>query len=520
MKDFVNPFPKLCEDYANRFDVASDNNDIQTIRNLLSESEDFLTKHLDAIYAPLYYCMGTSYGNLRTHGYSIESDETELPLEKKDASLERELYCFRHCLELLDDSELSKEEFKPYVIGLKLQVYTNYANALENCGRRAAAMKFYRKVLEIDPKFGMAEGNIGRALQHYSALVHDSGHMAYLNHFAYNYLKSSLNNADVHEAARIHFERCINSYTDEVKEIFLEKKLDITEYSLGGKEEESYRRWCLHNHLFLNPLNDLPHELSCFAIDSLQLPDILTPVKQIDPPKYFGMFNQLKQEYIYARYLCYEAFYEREEPHFADKETCLLNLYDFPQYSIRIEGLKTAFRQLYSIFDKVAFFVNEYWELGIHERDINYRTIWLSGYGDKKKRYEYKNILKPDDNIALKSMLWIYNEFNKKFGDADTPYAKNIQVLRNALEHKFVKVYNGFSYEDKPGKQKIGEDSFYHITEDCLLQYTMDLLEIVREWLIDLTMAVHTEEIRRGEDKDDIKSFPVYLMEYADEWKV
>lgn len=43
----------------------------------------------------------------------------------------------------------------------------------------------------------------------------------------------------------------------------------------------------------------------------------------------------------------------------------------------------------------------------------------------------------------------------------------------------------------------------------------MDLLEIVREWLIDLTMAVHIEERRRGEDKDGIKSFPVYLMEVS-----
>lgn len=90
MKNFVNPFPKLCEDYANRFDVASDNNDIQTIRNLLSETEDFLTKHSDVIYAPLYY-MGTSYGNLRAHGYSFESGGTELSLERKDASLERNI---------------------------------------------------------------------------------------------------------------------------------------------------------------------------------------------------------------------------------------------------------------------------------------------------------------------------------------------------------------------------------------------------------------------------------------------
>lgn len=520
MKDFVNPFPKLCEEYANRFDVASDNNDVQAIRSLLSKSEDFLRKHPDAIYAPLYYCMGTSYGNLRTHGYSIESDETELSLEKKDASLERELYCFRHCLELLNDSELSKEEFKPYVIGLKLQLYTNYANAMEDCGRKSAAMKFYRKVLEIDPEFGMAEGNIGCALQHYSTLVHDSGHIAYLHHFAYNYLKSSLNNENVHEAARKYFERCVNLYTDEIRKTFLENKLQIPEYSLGGEEEEPYRRWCLHNHLFLNPLNDLPHELSCFATDSLQLPDMITPVEQIEPPRYFGMFNQLKQEYVYARYLCYEAFYECEEPHFADKETHLINLYDYPQYSIRIEGLKTAFRQLYSLFDKVAFFINDYWDIGIHERDINYRTIWLSSYGVGKKHYEYKNRLMPDRNIALKSMFWIYNEFYKRFGDADTPYAKNIQVLRNALEHKFVKVHNRILYNGKQGETEIGIDSFYHITEDSLLQYTLDLLEIVREWLIDLTMAIHIEEMKHRDSKEVEKRFPMFLMEFDDEWKI
>jgi len=296
--DFVNPFPKLCEEYAQRFDMVSDNSDIQATRELLSEAEEFLKKHTDAIYAPLYYCMGTSYGNLRTHGYSVESGEAELSLEKKDVSLERELYCFRHCLELLDEPGLLKEEFEPYIRGLKLQLYTNYANALEDCGRKAAAMKFYRNVLEINPEFGMAEGNIGRALQHYSALVHDSGHTAYLHHFAYNYLKSSLNREDVHVSARKYFERCVNSYTDEIKETFLENKLEISEYSLGGEAEEAYRRWCLHYHLFLNPLNDLPHELSCFATDSLQLPDMMTPVEQMEPPRYFGMFNQLKQEYI------------------------------------------------------------------------------------------------------------------------------------------------------------------------------------------------------------------------------
>ena len=39
----------------------------------------------------------------------------KLSTEEKDLSLERELFCFRRCFELLEDSELIKEEYEPYV---------------------------------------------------------------------------------------------------------------------------------------------------------------------------------------------------------------------------------------------------------------------------------------------------------------------------------------------------------------------------------------------------------------------
>lgn len=520
MRKIINPFPDICEDYALQFDTASDNRDVELIRKLLGEVEAFLENHSDAMYAPLYYYLGTSYGNLRSRGYSL-SGTTEpnfLSSEEIDNSLEREIYCFRQCLELLGADELSKEEYNPYIVELRLKVYTNYANALEVCGRKVAAMKYYRNVLNIDPSFAMTEGNIGRVLQHYSALVHDSGHKDYLHHFAYRYLKSALNRTDVHESARSAFQRCIDSYSIEIRESFLEKPLNIKEYPLGNMEEEIYREWCLHNHLFLNPLNDLPQELSCFATDSLQLPNLVTSDDQIEPPKYYGMFNQLKQEYIYSRYLCFVASTEREETHFADKETHLINIFDFPQYSIRIEGLKTAFRQLYSLFDKAAFLVNDYWELGIQERDINYRTIWLKEYGRGKKYYKYNKVLAVDKNIALKSMLWIHNEFNKRFGEADCPSVKHMKVLRDALEHKFVKVHSDILW-DGTENQELGKDSFYHITEGALLQYTMNLLEIVREWLIDLTMAIHIEEESRRNAHTGVTVVTMSLREFDDEWK-
>lgn len=90
-----------------------------------------------------------------------------------------------------------------------------------------------------------------------------------------------------------------------------------------------------------------------------------------------------------------------------------------------------------------------------------------------------------------------------------------MQILRNALEHKFVKIHADVLWDGEEN-QELGQDSFYHITENALLQYTMNLLEIVREWLIDLTMAIHIEEKNR---RRDCAVVTVPLIEFDDEWK-
>ena len=119
-------------------------------------------------------------------------------------------------------------------------------------------------------------------------------------------------------------------------------------------------KWCLANHLFLNTLNDLPELNEAFMQDILQITSITTAIEQENPPFVFEMFNQIKEEYIYARYLLYEVVNPSGKVHFADKETHLEDTLNYSSYSIRIEKLKTAYRTLYSIFDRIAFLLNAY----------------------------------------------------------------------------------------------------------------------------------------------------------------
>ena len=83
------------------------------------------------------------------------------------------------------------------------------------------------------------------------------------------------------------------------------------------KEGLAYRKWALHNGLFLNPLNDLPFSEPCFAADRLQLPNMI--VKLDAKPVFHGMLNQLKQEYVFARYQYYCGLQTPENPHLLTK---------------------------------------------------------------------------------------------------------------------------------------------------------------------------------------------------------
>jgi hypothetical protein len=98
--------------------------------------------------------------------------------------------------------------------------------------------------------------------------------------------------------------------------------------------------------LFLNPLNDLWKE-NIAANDVFTFPSVIIEIEKSQsgsPPEVYGIYNQLKQEYVSARLYAFDAITESEENvHFSDKKVKLYDMLDYREYRLWIEKAKMAF---------------------------------------------------------------------------------------------------------------------------------------------------------------------------------
>lgn len=502
----IDPFSEISIDLSYQLDLATINKDVGKLKDLLSEAENYLNLGNIPSQARMYYSLGTATDEL-----------AELTNSINESSYKKVLYYYRKSLKLIESDECKKEEYKPHIIGLKTNLYTNYANTLDRCGRKIAAIEQYKKVLSINNNFGMALGNLGRTYQQYAVLEYDKYHRDLFHCYAYQCLTKAIecDDPNTYDDAKAVFKNSIKAYAPEYIEHVLSKKVTFKKYSYDNPEELSYRKWCLKNGLFLNTLNDLPTAEFCFAADVIQLPDMIVNIN--DKPIFHGMFSQLKQEYIYARYLYYSTLAFCDEPHFADKETEIKAYTDYAQYSIRIEKLKTSFKTLYGLFDKIAYFIENYFDLGIKEHEISFRSIWQNSGGRGGNKYSYKNVLNPKENFALSSLYWISKDFFESFEDSPNPELKRIKDIRNSLEHKYTKVYDSFF---KDAVEEYGDGLALYVSEEELYETTMMLLKILREAIINLSLCVNIAEGPKREEAKDKIVMPMSLLDYDDDWKI
>ena len=457
-------------------------------------------KQKSKIKARLYYFLANAWAGLHRIRYKL--DENSIWNYEQEEINKQIIYLRKAKQE--KDFPLLNEEYQ-------LSILTNLANIFSHVGRTVYAMQLYNQALEINPNFFMALASRAICLKTYAQLDYDNRHKNIFIKLAYDDFKKAVDISKFYILDEYHsniIKQCINNIKaleNYISKECLSSKLELDNFSLGKtKEEQQFRSWTLYNTLFLNPINDIGYK-KIASHDPLNLPNLITYI-QSDIPKYISYFNQIKQEFITYRHLLYEGTNYKTKK-FYDKDTVIIDDLKLNLNDINTEKIKLAFRGFYSVFDKIAYFLYEYFELDLKENRIYFHTIWKMKNNNKKFNTKFNDF----ENLALRGLYFISkdlffndeNEDEKLFIEVIEPEAKKINDIRNHLEHKFIDIKmldikNNYEMKDKKIK---------NISSSELEEKTIHLGKLVREAIIYLSFAIHIEESKK--DKKDL--FPIIL---------
>ena len=504
-----NPFEKS-QNIALQFDNATLNNDIEKLSELITTVEKDLESENIFFQAHMYYSLATATDTLSQISNEASND--------RKLSIKKQLFYYRKALKIINLPEFNDPKVMQYTRPLQACILTNYGNTLIECGRRISAIDQYMSAQGYYPFFAMSMGNLGLCYMEYAALLNDGQEYIRdcLNHYAYVLLSDAIesNDSNIHDEAKMYFVSALSRFHVDYRE-YLSKFSHITAIPKMSKKEEEYRRWCIDNHLFLSPLNDLYIDDLAFAEDDIYISEILTSLEE-KMPVVFGMFNQLKQEYVSARLFYFESQKQTAKPHFSDKRTHLTETLDYAQFSLRVEKLKTSFKTVYGILDKIAYFLNSYFDLGIKENDITFSSVWKSEKSGRNG-YAYKNVLNIENNFPLASLYWIAQDIDEKFGKDSNPELKRLRKIRNFLEHKYTIVTWNYNTSD-PFQS---HPSALYLDESELNEKTLELFKVVREAIICLSLCVNAEERRKREAlSDNTIVAKMQIGIHEDRWKI
>lgn len=373
------------------------------------------------------------------------------------------------------------------------QIYTNLANTLSTIGRSVEALELWETAERLCPEFPMALGNRGYAYYYIArwSMEKQIVQAQYLRK-AWKCLSDAIlkQNMLQPDAAR-HFRQVISDIEKRVKRAYLESAPEPLSDDDYGSDvlERNYRKWCLQNHLVLNALSDLGNLSGCCK-DVLHLPGLF--IQSGQETIAYGLFNQIKQEYLSARYQFYKGSSASEE-HVSDRNSILVDTSDSAVYSYSVERMKMAYRMSYSILDKIAFLISSYLDLDIEANSISLRTIWY-----QQDKHELRSQFAASKNLPLRALFWLGKDLfdeRRDFTDSLDPASKELWKLRNHLEHKYVRIIQ--DNEAQLSRSLLSDSVAYQITRSDLAVRTIRLLRLCRYSMLYLVQAVKWEERKR-----------------------
>jgi len=474
----------LIEEIGRQVDIASDDKDADRLRILSKQCQNVIEDASSIDKIILKFFEANCYGAL----VKIESTNEEYLWSWNNDERVSEILALRQAV--------SNTSFSSLPALWQCKILTNLGNRLNNLGRFVDALKYWDSALQIMPNFAMALGNKGIGLIYYGQSLYDYSHTGILTAAAKNIFKQSISKDALWDSGeqpdvKAQFTQYYNSSVKYLDNIQYDIEFDLDQWTLGNSEEEvNYKQWCLNNRLFLSPLNDIL-KYSAAAQDVIHLPN--HKYKIDEPARFPNYYNLLKQEYVTARYMLYEAM-NTETQHISDNDVLLLSGHDGVEFGYRTEQLKIAYRLTYSIFDKIALFLNDYFSVGLNPGSVSFRKVWGKVIN---KEFELHTCFANSKNSPLRGLYYLSKDlFDEDYVDVALPDAQELASLRNRIEHRFLSLQEyAASVQDT--------DIHSYITISDFEDKTLRILSMAREALIYLSLAMHREEAIRNQTEDD-----------------
>lgn len=420
------------------------------------------------VAAQLYYVIGTGYSgvhlnNIQKDWYSPNISKAVYFLRK--ALHELKSYSDEHLIKIITNKELSLS-----IDELHSRININLANYLTEQYRHVEALEFYDRAIAMQNAFGLATK--ARCLIKLNETVYDGNASFFFSKEIYKLTQKALlpesRTIEGDEEQFIALKRRLEPYIQYFESTYPDyidfDHSDTHKENFKSRKHKLYLDWVGGNNLFLNMANMVITKEYAYE-DCLTLPSFSGNINSLllasEELAYHSHFDELKDTYCYARHTYFTALQVPcDAEHIYNSTYKQVDSLDFTISSFKTNSYKTALRSLYSLLDKIAFFVYKFYEVSseeLEEYEVDIRKI----FGSKNTPAAWLERIK---NPFLSALYFLSKDINdikrtaKKgkvqnsdeilyLSETTFPAANQINQIRNALEHKSLKIVDGFGYE-------------------------------------------------------------------------
>ncbi|MGK7878835.1 MAG: LA2681 family HEPN domain-containing protein [Crocosphaera sp.] len=460
------------------------NQGIDIIQNELNNLDDYDEEDLLNYELHLQYNLSNGYSSQASLLNPV-SDQNEI----EEALLKQ-----KRCLQkiLLNRKKLSSDpDFLSSVI-------TNYANLLRDSGRSIEAIDYYYDCLAIYPNHAIAMANCGSLLlKTLNLSVCDNTKILYE---ALQLMKEANQHPSELEKRGGHhliddYQRAFENFQEYLESLNTGGAKSLEEYMIGWQnihtwEPSSFLKQVKDDRLLLT-VNPRPTNCPSEYKEDLVFKEIIVPLDE-NGEKWFQSlaytWNNIKEEFVTARYLYYQSQSQDNELLEISKMTSYLRSYNWDDWGLRSGFLKTSLRLGLDILDKCACFINLYLSLGHPEELVTMTNVWY------KKMKHNKGMLETiEERLTTNTYLLALLNIKKDLATQNEPphYPYPFKTWRNHITHQRFTLFLDSPWDS--------EDNTCDLQE--FQEAVRILLRIVKAAIIYLVGVVMVEENYQNEQR-------------------